>query len=260
MDGFIDFTKEKNDDKGEFVLRRAKVYKLCGDGDKKKDDRIQVKVLPNFLGMSENEYDNLPKYPPMFKGTYRPYKTIEKDGEKNCDLVWVVCTKDCHVGYVLGPYNGFGAWSDAEYQGSYNWKDIRTFLKRRHALPKEFEYKDIVITVAFETENGGLVQGYNRQTGDWFVLNTTGAILTVQQDKIYARVGSPPDPLSTGPVGFSSFTMTTDKFLIQSPNFELDCKDVVLGKNGLTAGGLLGEVPTIGKNGVSTIPASNIHL
>lgn len=260
MKDFFEAFKKKQPKENEFVLRKAKVYKLCGDGDSSKDDRIQVKILPNFLGISKDEYDNLPKFPPMFAGTYRPYKTISKDGEENCDLVWVICTRDCQVGYILGPYNPFGSYPDSKYKNSYNFKDIKTFLKRRHALPKQFDYQDIVITTAFETDKGGLVQGYNRITGDWFTLNTTGAVITVQQDQIYMRVGSPPDPLSTGPVGFSAITLTTDKVLIKSPNFELDCQDVVLGKNGLTAGGLMGGTPCIGKNGVPVGPATNIHL
>ena len=53
MDSFIDL--EKSNTENEFVLRRAKVYKLCGDGNKIKDDRIQVKVLPNLLGIPKEE-------------------------------------------------------------------------------------------------------------------------------------------------------------------------------------------------------------
>ena len=33
-----------------------------------------------------------------------------------------------------------------------------------------------------------------------------------------------------------------------------------LGKNGLTAGGLLGVVPCTGRNGVAVTAATNIHL
>lgn len=258
MDSFIDL--EKSNTENEFVLRRAKVYKLCGDGNKIKDDRIQVKVLPNLLGIPKEEYDNLPKYPPLFAGTFRPYNSIYDDGEDKCDLVWVICTKDCQVGYILGPYNPEGSFTDKKYKDSYNWKNIKTFLKQRQALPGSFSYNDIVVVTAVQTPTGGMIEGYNRKTGEWFILNSTGAIITVQQNQIYMRVGSPPDPVSAGPAAFSAITMTTDKVLIKSTNFELDCEDVVLGKNGLNAGGILGPVPCIGKNGVPVEPVTMIHL
>lgn len=254
------YTTKTEHETEEFVLRRAKVYRLCGDGVNNLDDRIQVQVLPNFIGIPKEEFDNLPKYPAFFKNTFTPYKTIEEDGEKECDIVWVICTKDCHIGYILGLCNDFGLFSEKTFKNSYNWKEVKSYLEKRRALTGEFNYKDVVITFASQNADGGLVQGYDKRTGDWFVLNSTGAVITVQQKQIYMRVGSPANPASSGPVGFSSISMTPDKVLIKSPNFELDCQDVVLGKNGLTAGGLLGVVPCTGRNGVAVSAATNIHL
>jgi hypothetical protein len=104
-----------------------------------------------------------------------------------------------------------------------------------------------------------MIEMINHQTGDWVLFNTSGSIVTVQQKKVYIRVGSPPDPPESGPAAHSSISMTADKVLIKTPNFELDAKDVILGHHNLELLGCTGGV-VLGKNGVSGITVSSIHV
>jgi hypothetical protein len=244
----------------ELIIRKAKIYKIMGPG----DDRLQVLPLPEFMGLSDEEKENLPIYPMFFKGqviTGDP--VIDKSSTKETDpeFVWCMCTKDFSVGYILGRANNFGAEEKkTAYSKSYSWGDIQKFLSQRLALPDQFDYKNLIVNTFFASDKGGMIDCYNRKTGDWVLLNTTGAILTVQQKKIMMRVGSPPNPTSSGPVGFSLLEMTGDKILMKSPNIELDATDLVLGKHALNLVGTLTQGPVIGRNGVPDLPMDSIHV
>lgn len=230
----------------EFVFRRAKIYKLNGP----KDDRIKVQVLPELAGLKDEEKESLPEYPPFFAGTFHP-------GDEG-DFTWVVCTPDLQQGYVLGQSNIFPTEDKYVKGSSYNYMAIKTFLAQRLACPVDFEYKDIVIDKCVMSQTGGICEGYNRKTGDWFLLNSTGAVITVQQKKIYMRVGSPPIPPSNGPTGFSALTMTTDFTMFKTPNFVVQADTVTLGHHGPALYGLGG--PDFGTQGQPFIPADGVYI
>jgi hypothetical protein len=250
----------------ELVVRKAKIHKIMGPG----DDRLQVQPLPEFMKIASEEMDNLPIYPMFFKGTVitgdatiedkKPLKS-NTEGEIKAEFVWCICTRDFSVGYVLGKMNVFGSGvKDEKYKDSYSWQNVKTFLAQRQALPKDFDYKNLIVTTFFATDRGGMINCYNRKTGDWVLLNTTGAILTVQQEQIYMRVGSPPNPVSSGPVGFSMIRMTGDKIHMKAPNIELEATDLVLGHHALNLGATLTQGPIIGRNGVAVVPIPDIHV
>ena len=53
----------------ELVFRKAKVYKINGIDDNNehvKDDRIKVQVFPELAKIKDEDFDNLPEYPPFF--------------------------------------------------------------------------------------------------------------------------------------------------------------------------------------------------
>jgi hypothetical protein len=244
----------------ELIIRKARIYKILGPG----DDRIQVQPLPEFMKINEEEMENLPCYPMFRKGeviTGNSIKDSKKDDKETSEYVVCLCTRDFSVGYILGKPNVFGSGvKEEKFNDSYSWSDVRTFLAQRQALPEDFEYKNLMVTTFFATDKGGMINCYNRKTGDWVLLNTTGSIITVQQKEIYMRVGSPPNPVSSGPVGFSMIKMTGDKIHFKAPNIEFDYNDLVLGHNGMVLGGLLTQGPVIGRNGVSVNPVSTIHV
>jgi hypothetical protein len=252
MNSPLDMDKRKLPEfSDELVIRKARIYKILGP----KDDRVQLEVMPECMGIEDSEKDDLPKYPPFIKGTVITGKSFKEDGDE-ADYVWVICTPDLQIGYVLGPANVFGD-PTKKYPDSYSWNDVKSFLRERRALPDDFDYKHIRITNWLATDKGGLVEFYNYLTGDMGIINTSGTIFTLQQKRIYMRVGTP-NPSSRA--AFSAITMTADRVTIKSPNFELDCDDVLLARHNLNALGTATSGVLIGKNGVSASVISNIHL
>jgi hypothetical protein len=235
----------------ELVVRKARIYKILGP----KDDRVQLEVMPECMGIEDSEKDHLPKYPPFFKGTVITGKSFKEDGDE-ADYVWVLCTPDLQIGYILGPANIFGD-PTVKYKDSYSWNDIKKFLRERQALPDDFDYKHIRITNWVASDKGGLIEFYNYLTGDSGIINTSGSIITLQQKRIYMRVGTPNKGSRSA---FSAITMTADRVLIKSPNFELDADQVILGHHNLNALGTATSSVLIGKNGVSANAVREIVL
>jgi hypothetical protein len=235
-------------------LSKATIYKVLGVG----NDRLQV--LPLALeGIEEDEMKNLPRYPHLIKGCVLTGKSIKADGKENADKVWIVSTPDFQVGYIVGKCNSFGENTDSKWPYSYNYKAVKDFLHGRSALPDDFKYEHLDVIRMVMTDDGGMIELVNNRNGDWVLMNTSGSTITVQQKKIYLRVGTPPNPVSTGPVGFSAITMTPDKIHMKAPNIELDGKQLTLGHHNLELAALPGGV-CIGKNGVSAQTISNIHV
>jgi hypothetical protein len=235
------------------VMRKAKIYKVLGPG----DDRLQVQVLPELQNIPDNEMNDLPKYPHMDAGVVVTGKSIVEDGD-DAEFVWVMCTPDLQVGYIMSKANVFGKTTQ-KFEDSYSYRDIRSFLSARRALPRDFDYKHVDVVHWYSTDKGGMIECINYLTGDWVLMNTSGSILTVQQQKIYIRVGTPPSPPSGGPVAFSAITLTPDKMHFKAPNIEFDARDLILAHHGLSATGILGRVPSA-DNGVPVIPINNVHI
>lgn len=242
-----------NNLENELVVRKGKIYSILGP----KDDRLQVQIFPDLQGIPNEELDNLPKYPPFFKNTFTPGRTIKDDGD-DAEWVWCLCTRDLQVGFVLGLCDRFPTTAQEVKASAYSFKNIEKYLAQRMAKPKNFNYNNLVVKACVQSDEGGMVEMYDRITGDWFLLNSTGAIITVQQSKVYIRVGSPPNPISDGPVSFSAITMETDKIKVQTKNFELKAENTMLGNHGLQLGGVLSTV--VGMNYSPVIPCDNISV
>lgn len=239
---------DESEKRDAFQLRRAKIVELLGD----KDNRIRVRVLGLNTGVSDDDKENLPCFFPFFQGTYIP-------GDVD-DLTWVVCTPDCQQGYYLGQMPIFSNQTKYINQSAYGYAKIKQFLTQRKACPSDFEYENIVIDKCVQSKKGGIVEGYNRKTGDWFLLNSTGAVITVQQGRIYLRVGSPADPLSAGPTGFSTMEMTTDQVEFKTTNFIVNAEKVTLGHHGMKLAGMITESPCVGMNNIPVIKVDNISV
>lgn len=267
----LNFNEFKNDAKDilernaksfsdEMIFRKAKIYKCLGVG----DDRLQVQIFPEFSNIDKDELDNLPKYPMFFSGTLVTGASQVEDGDK-AEYVWVLCTPDFQVGYVLGKAEVFGDSSkphkttkSSANGNSYGYKNVKSFIAARRAIPEDFEYNHISVVRWFETDKGGHLECYNYMTGDWMILNTSGTILTLQQKRMYLRVGSP-DP-AAGPTAFSAITITPERIHIKSPNFEVDAQDTVLGHHNMMLSGTPASGPLIAKNGPFAMGLNNIHV
>jgi hypothetical protein len=238
----------------EFVIRRCRIYKNMGPT----DNRLQVQPIPEFQGMDDAEMDALPKYPMFFAGTNVTGKCVKDDGDKAED-VWCICTADFQIGYVLGKANIFYE-SNKKYPFSYNYAEVKKFLTARQALPSDFDYNHVDVVHFVNSDKGGMVELFNYLTGDWVLLNSSGSILTVQQQRIYARVGTPPNPVTAGPVAFTAMTLTADRFHVKSPNIDLEGEKVILAKHNLQVAGITPGVPACGTNGVNLIPIENVYI
>jgi hypothetical protein len=257
------YERSQNSFSDELVIRKARIYKIMGP----EDDRLQVQPLPEFMKLNDDEWDNLPIYPMFFKGEVITGEAIKSDPKANgtptkedkekADCVWLMCTRDFTVGYVLSRCNIFGSGKkDEKFKDSYNWKEVKSFLHQRQSLPDDFDYKNLIVN-SFDKNH---INCYNRTTGDWVLMNAAGSILTVQQKKIYMCVGSPPDPVESGPNGFSFLSMEPDRTVLHSANIEFNYNDLWLGKNSMCLGAVLTRGPVIGRNGVSVNPIPNIHV
>jgi hypothetical protein len=233
----------------ELVLRKARIYKILD----KDNNQLQVWPLPDLAGIPENEYDNLPIFQPFYPGKFITGRTVIDDGKDKADLVWCVCTKDFQVGYILGLCSQF-YWDDDQKTkaGSVKFSELEKYCRERKCWSSDFKYEDLVVIRATRNpQRGGMVEFYNRNTGDWYLINTTGAMISVQRDKIYMRVGSPGKAFSSIDISGNSIDFKTN-----SINFS-KCQQITLGHSGMK----LAKIPvgvSVGRNGVIVAEASNI--
>jgi hypothetical protein len=243
----------------EFVIRKAKIHSVHGPG----DDRLKLLILPELQNVSPDEYHDLPIYPPFIKGTVITGRDMLNDGH-NAEFVWVICTPDLSVGYVLGKSNPFADMNDPARtkfrEHSYNYHSIKTFLQNRQALPENFDYHRLMVINWVATEDGGMLNCYNYITGDWVLLNTSGTIITVQQQQIYMRCGTPPNPVESGPAAFSSIRMTPGELEFIAPNITFrNYQKLMLGHGTNNVLGCPAPI-LVGKNGVSSSINPNIFV
>ena len=84
------------------VVGVASASEAIEGSDTKADSRLLVRVLPQMEGVSD---DMLPMYPPFFRD--EAYSGVVDE------LVWVICSNDFQIGYILGPAN-YTTYSDNE--------------------------------------------------------------------------------------------------------------------------------------------------
>src|SRR5574344_744064 len=213
----------------ELRVYLASIYKTLGPN----DDRLQLRILPYMIDIPDNELDNLPKFPAFSKSQVINGYTEYNDGKDKADRVYVLCTPDFSYGYVLSLATEFEGNTKSRFSGSYNFKDIKRYLAQRQCLPTDFEYKDIEVVVnSRENKTGGITILYNFRTGDYFIINNTGTIFTIQKDHIYMRVGSPSNP-PEGKTNFSAIDITADEINFTTPTFNVNSPNIILGHHNL---------------------------
>lgn len=236
-------------------IYKARVYRTLGPN----DDRLQVRILPFMADIPKDELDNLPKYPSFFSGQVIAAYSEVKDGKKNASIVLVAATSDFTCGYVLGLANQWEGNIKAKFTRSYNFKSIKRFLTQRGVCPASFDYQDIMVEINIGNEKtGGCLRFYNIRTGDYFIVNKSGCIITVQQDKIYMRAGSPPSIPGTK-VNFSQITLTPTEIKFDTPLFNVNAKNLILGRHGLYLQGTNAEV-SAAVDMTSNVPIKNIMV
>jgi len=235
-------------------IYRANIYEVMGPN----DDRLKVRPLPHFIGIPKDEEEFLPMYPPFEKGTLVTGKSEKFDGEK-AEQVWVLATPDFQLGYVLFKANPFGENVPKRYAWSYDYNKVKAFVAARRAKPEDFDYDHLDVVKWYATEEGGAIELFNHRTGDWYLINSSGSIITVQQKRIYMRVGTPPDPMSAGPVGYSSITMNADEIVMDSSNIVMKGRKIILGHGNQNVVGTTSSAPIIGYNGTEAHKIPHVY-
>ena len=256
LDPFYSKDRKAPSSSDDLHVYKAVIYKNLGPN----DDRLQVRIIPNMLGIKNEELDSLPRYPAFIKGQMITGYTEYDKGIRDASRVYVLATSDFTVGYILGLANDFEGNTEAKFKESIHWRSIKSFLTERGIKPDDFEYCDIqIVTRTGEKDSGGLLILYNFRTGDYFILNQSGTFLTIQSDKIVMRVGSPGKPGEN--VNFSQIKMTGERIEIITPTLDITSPEVFLGHSGAyLAATNAPEGVAVGVDGVTFGSVTTIHV
>ena len=255
-DPFYSKNRKAPSSSDDLHVYKAVIYKNLGPN----DDRLQVRIIPNMLGIKNEELDFLPRYPAFIKGQMITGYTEYDKGIKDASRVYVLATSDFTVGYILGLANDFEGNTEARFKESIHWRKIKSFLTERSIKPDDFEYCDIqIVTRTSEKDSGGLLILYNFRTGDYFILNQSGTFLTIQSNKIVMRVGSPGSPGEN--VNFSQIKMTGERIEIITPTLDITSPEVFLGHSGAyVAATNAPEGIAVGVDGITFGSVTTIHV
>jgi len=230
----MDFIKPDMD----LHFHRARVYKRGKFG----DDRLQVRILPQMADIPQDELENLPKFPCLFKNmvlncrqeatSSEKYSTTGNpvDGKDNADYVCVLCNKDYTFGYVVCLENAFYDYMTTPHKDSWGFSSIKDYINNRGMGDSALDYDNLVVQAMPSTEDGGMVEFYNWKNGNKYIINRSGACIMVLQDKVYIRAGSPGKNGKKNP--FSAIEMSGSKIVIKTKLLDINSEKIILGHHG----------------------------
>lgn len=235
----------------EFHLYRALIH----DNVKVGDDRLQVRIMPYMADIEGEEEDNLPKYPPFFRGkVIRGYTEIDKDSGQEATSVYVLANRHFTVGYVLGTVNEFNGAAAGALSTSWNYQEAKSSLQRAGAVPTGFDYNNIEVTM---NEAGTLIEMTSYKDAFKIIMTSTGDIFSIQNGKIYmmARSGA-----GSSGVESSYIKITPSKIECKSKVFDLSKSEaVILGHHGLNVLGTYADT-AVACEGINLTPCTGIKL
>lgn len=234
--------------RSQLFIKQAVIY----DNMNINSDMLKVRVLPEMIGYNEKD---LPNY-----SCFNPQTVIKGVSEKDAGSVdkatkiWVACTQDMLVGWVMMEANDQYAPEDTSAANPWGFGKFKEQLLRCHLNVNSAEYSELKVLFN-NSKNVSLYQQagigsskpatavgldvVNVRTGERFFMLQSGTTFALQQDSIYMRVGSPDADVSF-------FHMTPN-------NIELTANQVVLygrektslGKHGFQVVGMLGAPTAI---------------
>jgi hypothetical protein len=171
-----------------------------------KDNRIQVQVLPH---MSEIEQRDLyPFYPPFFKNEFIQ---TAKD-----DIVWLYCTEDFTIGYILGLASRFSYDDSPIY-----YSKLETLINKLNDIEMNYGLGLTSVDLLHCTYwDDNVINFVNKKTGSIGNLHSSGALHMV------SGKGSIVDIVNNSIVYVGS-----DEVSLTAPTIRLNGK-VVLGQSG----------------------------
>ncbi len=227
----------------ELKFYRARLYKDLGV----KDNRLQIRIIPHQVDIPKNEEANLPKFPALLSTKVFKGLTEVEDGIAKADIVGVIATEDFNYGFILGPINFFEGNTTQPMTNTYPFNEVKKYLNQISALPDNFESENIQVEhwhtlIGEDDKEYGLIDLFNKRTGDKITMLTTGVVFVLSKDQIFLRVGAG-DSFPMGGKTFSSISMKPGKIKVTTPVFEIDADRVKLGNNNLNVVGTVGTMP-----------------
>lgn len=224
-------------------LYRAVIHDNCKAG----DDRLQVRVLPWMADIEGEEEENLPKYPPFFRGQAIRGYTEKEPSEKTgaATSVWVLANSDFTVGYVLGPVPPFTGAVDGALQTSWNYQETKSVLATAGATPTDFSYEDCEVRTNDEQT---FIEITSYKSPYHVFMTDKGTMEVIKEEEIFlmARAGTKPGDDA------SYIRITPTKIECKGKTFDLAKSEaVVLGHHGLNA---------LGTYSGSAVPCEGINL
>lgn len=236
---------EKN---AQLQIRRGIIYSNMSA----KSDMLKVRILPDMVSYAEEDLPNYACYNPtmMIKGV------AEKDTRdiNIATQVWIICTSDFLVGWVLGEANQQYDVEESKVDDPWGFNVFKSHLLRTHLNTKSAEYSELKVLfsnarfVSTYTE-AGIGEGsspanavgldiVNVRTGERYMMLQSGTTFALTQDTLYLRVGSPKDA-SNNPSSY--IRMTAGSIEMVADNISIHGRNATsLGKHGMKVAGMLG--------------------
>lgn len=245
----------------ELKIYKARVYKDLGV----KDNRLQVRILPHQENIPIEEEENLPIFPCFFSDQVLKFFTEKADGNAKATIIAVVATEDFQIGWILGPLNPTETNSSSQQSNVYPFEEIVKYLNKVQGLPEKWRPENVVVThyhsyLENNSTEYGLIDMYNKVTGDKVTMLTSGVVFVLSRNKILLRcgVGDQTNPMAGKQ--FSSISIEPHQVKVSTPKFIVDADKVQLGNNGLNVLGTVGGIVPTYAEGVPIIGVSNIMM
>lgn len=252
--------QEKAAEKSQLFIKQAVIY----DNMTASSDMLKVRILPDMVGYSESD---LPNY-----SCFNPTEVIKGVAEKDtgsidqATRVWVVCTSDFLVGWVMAEANDQYNIEDTTIGNPWGYSKFKEHLLRCHLNLDSAEYSDLKVLFN-NSKNVSLYESagigdssdrvsatgldvVNTRTGERFFMLQSGTILAITQDTLYMRVGSPDEDSSFIRMTAGAIEMTSNNIMIYGR------EKTSIGKHGMYVAGMLGAPTAI--DGSPLVPISDI--
>ena len=243
----------------QLFFRRAVIY----DNMKIGSDMIRVRPLPDFMGFAEQD---LPYFAP-----FNPSQVIKGVSEKQtgdikkATQVWLLCTDDYKVGWIFSEASQQYATSQTKVDAAWAFNAFKTHILRQHLKTKGVNYDEIKIlfsnqkfvqnymeagikTDSTNTRTAVSIDAINVRTGERWIILQSGTSISIMQDAIEFRVGSPNKDTSWIKITAGMIELTANNIVIYGRNA------TSLGKHGMKVCGILGAPSGLDGSPVTPIP------
>lgn len=243
----------------QLQIRRGVIYSNLSI----KTDMLKIRILPEMTKCAEDELPNYACYNPTMciKGV------AEKDTQdiNKATQVWVICTSDFLVGWVLGEANQQYSTDDTKVDDPWGFNAFKTHILRCHLNTNSATYTELKVLFS----NARFVDIYNDagigkdkpatavgldvvnvRTGERFMMLQSGTTFALTQDTLYMRVGSPDQDSSFIKMTAGSIEITSNQVVLYGRNA------TSIGKHNMHVVGMLGAPTSI--DGSPVVPLLDI--